>query len=107
MLCQRDGVHLTPKLLRMMIQRAERRAGMEPHGRLHVLRHTFCSHLAMAGASPVSIQILAGHKSLATTMKYMHLSPSAADDAIKTLVKGREAASGRDAEAATGTTEGR
>jgi site-specific recombinase XerD len=53
--------------------------------RLHKLRHTFCSHLAMRGAAPKAIQELAGHESLTTTLRYMHLSPSARDQAIALL----------------------
>ena len=51
----------------------------------HILRHTFSSRLAMKGATAKSIQDLAGHRDLATTQRYMHLSPSALDDAIKLL----------------------
>jgi integrase len=90
-LSDEQGRHLTPKLLRLLVQRAERRAGTEPLGRLHVLRHTFCSHLAMAGATPITIQELAGHESLETTMGYMHLSPSAADGAVALLDRARRA----------------
>lgn len=88
-LCDERGAHLTPKLLRKLMERAETRAKMEPTGGLHILRHTFCSHLAMAGASALSIQNLAGHESLETTMKYLHLSREAADEAIDQLVQGR------------------
>jgi hypothetical protein len=35
------------------------------------------SRLAMAGAPALPIKELAGHTSLTTTMRYMHLSPSA------------------------------
>ena len=52
---------------------------------VHVLRHTFCSHLAMQGAPARAIQELAGHKDLKTTQRYMHLSPAADDDAIRLL----------------------
>ena len=55
---------------------------------VHILRHTFCSHLAMRGASPKAIQELAGHRDLATTQRYMHLSPSALDAAIALLEPG-------------------
>jgi site-specific recombinase XerD len=44
--------------------------------------HTFCSHLAMRGAPAKAIQELAGHADLKTTMRYMHLSPAARQDAI-------------------------
>ena len=50
-----------------------------------VLRHTFCSHLAMRGAVPKAIQELAGHQSLTTTQGYMHLSPAAKSAAIELL----------------------
>jgi hypothetical protein len=49
---------------------------VEATGNVHILRHTFCSHLAMRGAAPKAIQNLAGHQHLSTTMRYMHLSPS-------------------------------
>jgi len=52
---------------------------------VHILRHTFCSHLAMRGAPAKAIQELAGHKDLATTQRYMHLSPAALDAAIRLL----------------------
>jgi hypothetical protein len=50
-----------------------------------VLRHTFCSHLAMRGAPARAIQELAGHQELGTTQRYMHLSPAALDAAIRLL----------------------
>ena len=50
-----------------------------------MLRHTFCSHLAMRGAPPKAIQELAGHSTLAMTLRYMHLAPSALRDAVALL----------------------
>jgi integrase len=41
----------------------------------HSNRHTFCSWLAMAGASIKEIQELAGHKTVTISAKYAHLSP--------------------------------
>ena len=52
---------------------------------LHVLRHMFCSRLAMRGAPAKAIQELAGHENLSTTQRYMHLSPAAKDAAIGLL----------------------
>jgi len=37
------------------IKRAERRAGLPITGRLHILRHTFCSRLAIRGATTKAI----------------------------------------------------
>ena len=59
-------------------------------GAAHRLRHTFCSHLAMRGAPARAIQELAGHQDLATTQRYMHLSPAALDAAIRLLETGSE-----------------
>lgn len=54
-------------------------------GAIHRLRHTFCSHLAMAGVPAKAIQELAGHKDLKTTLKYMHLAPSDRASAVAAL----------------------
>lgn len=43
--------------------------------RLHDLRHTFASHLAMGGKDIRVIQALMRHKSMASTMVYAKLSP--------------------------------
>ncbi|HVH85111.1 MAG TPA: tyrosine-type recombinase/integrase, partial [Terriglobales bacterium] len=40
----------------------------------HSNRHTFCSWLAMAGASIKEIQELAGHKTITMSARYSHLS---------------------------------
>jgi site-specific recombinase XerD len=79
-----------------MAERIKRYSGVQDHiGRaarkanvrdgVHILRHTFCSHLAMRGAPARAIQELAGHQDLATTRRYMHLSPAALDAAIRLL----------------------
>ena len=60
-------------------------AGERPGRGVHILRHTFCSHLAMRGAPPKAIQELAGHADLTMTQRYMHLSPAALDAAIGLL----------------------
>ena len=54
-------------------------------GNLHDLRHTFASHLAMAGESIVTIKDLLGHSSITTTMIYAHLSPEIHRKAIEKL----------------------
>jgi len=84
-LCHDDGSAVDAGDLQHWIEQATRRAGLAPSRSLHILRHTFCSHLAMRGAPAKAIQELAGHLSLSTTLRYMHLSPAARESAIRLL----------------------
>ena len=83
-LCQQDGSPLTRKTVQNWMRRVTRHAKITGNG-VHMLRHTFCSHLAMRGAPARAIQELAGHQDLTTTQRYMHLSPAAIDGAIRLL----------------------
>lgn len=80
-----DGSQVDENTLQEWMETATRRAGLAATRSLHILRHTFCSHLAMRGAPAKAIQELAGHQSLTTTMRYMHLSPAARESAIALL----------------------
>jgi site-specific recombinase XerD len=71
-------------MVQARVKRASRRAGLA-HDGVHILRHTFCSHLAMRGAPARAIQELTGHAELSMTQRYMHLSPAALDAAIRLL----------------------
>jgi len=83
-LSRADGAPMTVSALREAVARAARRANLRGSGP-HMLRHSFCSRLAMLGAAPRAIQELAGHRDLGTTQRYMHLSPAAAESAIRLL----------------------
>jgi len=82
-LCHDDGTALTRQQVQYRVTRAAKRAGVQDG--VHVLRHTFCSHLSMRGAPARAIQELAGHSELGVTQRYMHLSPAALDAAIALL----------------------
>ena len=86
-LVQATGEPVTQKIVQVSIGRAARAAHVTEG--VHILRHTFCSHLAMRGAPARAIQELAGHQDLSTTQRYMHLSPAAIEGAIRLLDQGR------------------
>ncbi len=53
--------------------------------RFHDTRHTFASHLVMAGVDVKTVQELLGHSTLTMTMKYTHLAPDHRTRAIRIL----------------------
>lgn len=61
-----------------------KRAGMEILSP-HVMRHTFASRLIMAEVDLRTVQELMGHKSIAMTIRYAHLSPDHKRAAISAL----------------------
>lgn len=75
--------------------RSQLRAGLKKKGP-HILRHTFCSHLAMRGTAQKVIQELAGHAKGSTTEIYMHLAPRTLKEAIRDLRSGRRHDAGTD-----------
>ncbi len=85
--CEDDGTPSKGRTIARWMRQATRRAGLTVVEGPHILRHTFCSHLAVRGAPVMAIKELAGHRDIATTMGYMHLSPSAKRDAIGLLDK--------------------
>lgn len=60
-----------------------RRAGLT--GGIHVLRHTYGSHLVMAGVPLRTVQVLMGHSTIAVTEKYAHLAPGYLQDAGRAI----------------------
>ncbi len=51
----------------------------------HCLRHTFASRLVMAGVDLRTVQELLGHKSIAMTVRYSHLTPKHTLAAVERL----------------------
>jgi site-specific recombinase XerD len=60
-----------------------RRANL--NGSLHTLRHTYISHLVMAGVPLRTVQKLAGHSTVAVTERYSHLAPGHLLDAGRAI----------------------
>jgi integrase len=79
-----DNRPMTYSALVEALHRVERAAGLPLHSP-HKLKHTFCSHLGMRGAAPLTLKELAAHKNLATTMRYIHTTDEAKRRAIRLL----------------------
>jgi site-specific recombinase XerD len=56
-----------------------------PDASIHSLRHSFATHMLEAGAHLHTIQKLLGHRQIATTMVYLHLTHQSTCDALELM----------------------
>ena len=71
-LSKRGKNPLYPADVRTMLKKYYTKANIKDAS-VHTLRHTFCTHHAAKGTNLIVIQRAAGHASLTTTQRYLHL----------------------------------
>lgn len=70
----KNGGRLTTRSVGRLLIQHLRTAGLDPRTTPHTLRHSFATHMLDAGADIRGVQELLGHKSLATTQVYTHVT---------------------------------
>lgn len=70
----KNGTRLTTRSVGRLVQKYVAQAGLDPRSSPHTLRHSFATHLLDHGADIRSVQELLGHKSLANTQIYTHVT---------------------------------
>src|SRR4030042_545966 len=71
---EQTGKPLQTRTLYLIYDTAREKAGVKTGSGPHTLRHCFATHLLEAGYDIRKIQLLMGHRSLATTSIYLHVS---------------------------------
>jgi site-specific recombinase XerD len=70
------GRHISKDAVEQACQKAHRRCGIRKPITPHSLRHAFAVHLLESGTDVRTIQLLLGHRSLATTARYLRIATS-------------------------------
>lgn len=69
-----DEMRLTPRSIQRMVKKYAKKIKLAVDVTPHVIRHSFATDLLVAGADIRSVQEMLGHKNIATTQIYTHVT---------------------------------
>jgi integrase/recombinase XerD len=70
---RKPGVPLSTETIQKVFKGAKESAGITKKATVHTLRHCFATHLMENGVDLLTIKKLMGHRSIQTTLRYVHV----------------------------------
>jgi integrase len=80
-----NGYKYNPDYVTHKFKQYLRKAGINERFHFHCLRHTFITSLINAGVNINYVKEIAGHSTIQTTMKYIHISTNDLREAVKKI----------------------
>jgi integrase/recombinase XerD len=71
---RQPGQHISGNTIQRSFHNLVRQVGLRKGCSMHTLRHSYATHLLEAGVDLLTLKTLLGHRSLATTALYLHVS---------------------------------